>query len=111
MFQQQLFSGILFTTIQQEDANVNKTDLIDRVAESTELNKTAASRAVEAILDIITGSLRQGDSVTLSGFGTFSVSNRSARTGRNPRTGEMIAIPASKAPKFKSGKGLKDALN
>jgi len=90
---------------------VNKTDLIDRVAESTELNKTAASRAVEAILDIITGSLRQGDSVTLSGFGTFSVSNRSQRTGRNPRTGESITIPASKAPKFKSGKGLKDALN
>jgi DNA-binding protein HU-beta len=106
-----LHSGILFTTIQQEDANVNKTDLIDRVAESTELNKTAASRAVEAILDIITGSLRQGDSVTLSGFGTFSVSNRSQRTGRNPRTGESITIPASKAPKFKSGKGLKDALN
>jgi DNA-binding protein HU-beta len=90
---------------------VNKTDLIDRVAESTELNKTAASRAVEAVLDIITGSLRQGDSVTLSGFGTFSVSNRSQRTGRNPRTGESITIPASKAPKFKSGKGLKDALN
>jgi len=106
-----LHSGILFTTIQQEDANVNKTDLIDRVAESTELNKTAASRAVEAVLDIITGSLRQGDSVTLSGFGTFSVSNRSQRTGRNPRTGESITIPASKAPKFKSGKGLKDALN
>ena len=106
-----MHSGILFTTIQQEDANVNKTDLIDRVAESTELNKTAASRAVEAILDIITGSLRQGDSVTLSGFGTFSVSNRSQRTGRNPRTGESITIPASKAPKFKSGKGLKDALN
>ncbi|HYA37531.1 MAG TPA: HU family DNA-binding protein, partial [Candidatus Methylomirabilis sp.] len=80
-------------------------------AESTELNKTAASRAVEAVLDIITGSLRQGDSVTLSGFGTFSVSNRSQRTGRNPRTGESITIPASKAPKFKSGKGLKDALN
>ncbi len=90
---------------------MNKTDLIDRVAESTELNKTAASRAVEAVLDIITGSLRQGDSVTLSGFGTFSVSNRSQRTGRNPRTGESITIPASKAPKFKSGKGLKDALN
>ena len=106
-----MHSGILFTTIQQEDANVNKTDLIDRVAESTELNKTAASRAVEAVLDIITGSLRQGDSVTLSGFGTFSVSNRSQRTGRNPRTGESITIPASKAPKFKSGKGLKDALN
>ncbi|MCR4346489.1 MAG: HU family DNA-binding protein [Sulfuricaulis sp.] len=92
-------------------ANVNKTDLIDRVSVSTELNKTSAARAVEAVLDIIAGTLRDGDSVTLSGFGTFSVSNRSQRTGRNPRTGEMITIPASKAPKFKSGKGLKDALN
>ena len=111
MLQQQLLSEIPFTTIQQEDANVNKTDLIDRVAESTELNKTSAARAVEAVLDIIAGTLRQGDSVTLSGFGTFSVSSRSERAGRNPRTGEMITIPASKAPKFKSGKGLKDALN
>ncbi|WP_372523882.1 HU family DNA-binding protein [Sulfuricaulis sp.] len=91
--------------------NVNKTDLIDKVAVTTELNKASATRAVEAVLEIIAGTLREGDTVTLSGFGTFSVSNRSARTGRNPRTGEMIAIPASKAPKFKSGKGLKDALN
>jgi DNA-binding protein HU-beta len=94
-----------------QGANVNKTDLIDRVAVSTELNKTSAARAVEAVLDTIANTLRDGDSVTLSGFGTFSVSNRSARTGRNPRTGELITIPASKAPKFKSGKGLKDALN
>lgn len=109
--QQQLLSGILFTIIQQEDANVNKTDLIDKVAVTTDLNKTAAARAVDAVLDIIAVSLREGDSVTLSGFGTFSVSNRAQRAGRNPRTGEMITIPASKAPKFKSGKGLKDALN
>jgi len=94
-----------------QGANVNKTDLIDRVAVSTELNKASAARAVEAVLDTISNTLRDGDSVTLSGFGTFSVSNRSARTGRNPRTGELITIPASKAPKFKSGKGLKDALN
>ncbi|MBI3547391.1 MAG: HU family DNA-binding protein [Gammaproteobacteria bacterium] len=90
---------------------VNKTDLIDKLSQSTELNKSSATRAVEAVLDIITGTLREGDSVTLSGFGTFSVSSRMQRTGRNPRTGEMITIPASKAPKFKSGKGLKDALN
>ena len=89
---------------------MNKTDLIDRVAESTELNKTAASRAVEAVLDIITGSLRQGDSVTLSGFGTFSVSNRSQRTGRNPRTGAKITIPASKVVKFKPGKSLSEKV-
>jgi DNA-binding protein HU-beta len=104
-------SETLFTTIKQEDANVNKTDLIDKVAVTTELNKTSAARAVEAVLEIIAGTLREGDTVTLSGFGTFSVSNRSERSGRNPRTGEMITIPASKAPKFKSGKGLKDALN
>lgn len=90
---------------------MNKTDLIDKLSQSTELNKSSATRAVEAVLDIITGTLREGDSVTLSGFGTFSVSSRMQRTGRNPRTGEMITIPASKAPKFKSGKGLKDALN
>ena len=105
-------SGILSTNIDlQGEINVNKTDLIDRVAESTELNKASATRVVESVLDIITGSLRSGNSVTLSGFGTFTVSSRAARTGRNPRTGESIAIPASKTPKFKSGKGLKDALN
>ena len=90
---------------------MNKTDLIDKVAESTELSKTSAIRAVEAMLDVITGTLRNGDSVTLSGFGTFSVSNRAPRSGRNPRTGEPITIPASKSAKFKSGKGLKDAVN
>ncbi|MBI3574709.1 MAG: HU family DNA-binding protein [Gammaproteobacteria bacterium] len=93
------------------DTNVNKTELIDKVAESTDLSKAAATRAVEAVLDAITGSLHSGDTITLSGFGTFSVSNRAARTGRNPRTGEAIAIAASKSPKFKAGKGLKDAVN
>ena len=90
---------------------MNKTQLVDRVAESVELNKASASRAVEAILDIITGALRSGDDVTLSGFGTFSVSNRKERTGRNPRTNESITIPASKNPKFKAGKALKEAVN
>ena len=90
---------------------MNKTQLVDRVAESVELNKASASRAVEAILDIITGALRSGDDVTLSGFGTFSVSNRKERTGRNPRTNEPITIPASKNPKFKAGKALKEAVN
>ena len=90
---------------------MNKTQLVDRVAESVELNKASASRAVEAMLDIITGALRSGDDVTLSGFGTFSVSNRRERTGRNPRTNEPITIPASKNPKFKAGKALKEAVN
>jgi DNA-binding protein HU-beta len=90
---------------------VNKSELIDKVAASSELNKASAERAVEAILDHIMNTLKNGQAVTLSGFGTFSVSNRAARTGRNPRTGEAIAIAASKNPKFKAGKGLKDAVN
>jgi DNA-binding protein HU-beta len=90
---------------------VNKSELIDQVALSTELNKATATRVVDVLLDVISERLRQGDTVTLSGFGTFTVSNRAARNGRNPRTGEMIAIPASKSPRFKAGKGLKDALN
>lgn len=90
---------------------MNKAELIDKVAVAAELNKASATRAVEAVLDSISGTLKNGDQVTLSGFGTFSVSARAARTGRNPRTGESISIPASKNPKFKAGKGLKDAVN
>ena len=90
---------------------MNKAELIDKVAAAAELNKASATRAVEALLDSIAASLRSGEQVTLSGFGTFSVTARAARTGRNPRTGESINIPASKNPKFKAGKGLKDAVN
>ena len=90
---------------------MNKAELIDMVADSADLSKAAAARAVDAVFDGITESLQGGDTVTLVGFGTFSVSARSARTGRNPRTGESITIAASKAPKFKAGKGLKDAVN
>jgi len=90
---------------------MNKAELIDKVAAAVELNKASASRAVEAVLDNIADALKNGDQVTLSGFGTFSVTARAARTGRNPRTGESINIPASKNPKFKAGKGLKDAVN
>ena len=90
---------------------MNKAELIDKVAVAAELNKASATRAVEAVLDSIAGTLKSGDQVTLSVFGTFSVSARAARTGRNPRTGESISIPASKNPKFKAGKGLKDAVN
>jgi DNA-binding protein HU-beta len=90
---------------------MNKAELIDKVAAAAELNKASATRAVEALLESIAASLRGGDQVTLSGFGTFSVTARAARSGRNPRTGETISIPASKNPKFKAGKGLKDAVN
>jgi DNA-binding protein HU-beta len=89
---------------------MNKSELIDKVAATAELNKASATRAVEAVFDSIANVLRQGDSVNLVGFGTFSVGMRAARTGRNPRTGEAISIAASRNPKFKAGKGLKDAL-
>ena len=90
---------------------MNKNDLIDAVAERTSLAKSDAARAVEAVLGAITDTLQKGDAVTLSGFGTFAVKTRAARTGRNPQTGEAIQIAASKVPGFKAGKGLKDAVN
>jgi len=89
---------------------MNKAELIDHVAASADLSKAAAGAAVEAVISGVTGALSNGDSVSLVGFGTFSVSDRAARTARNPRTGETINVPASKAPKFKAGKALKDAV-
>ena len=90
---------------------MNKAELIDAVASSADLSKASATEAVDAVVETITASLRKGDSVTLVGFGTFEVRNRAARTGRNPQTGEEIQIKASKAPAFKAGKALKDAVN
>ena len=90
---------------------MNKNDLISVVSDKAGLSKADAAKAVDAVLDSITASLRGGKEVRLVGFGTFLVSNRAASTGRNPRTGEAISIPAAKLPKFKAGKALKDALN
>lgn len=90
---------------------MNKTELIDAVAEGADISKAAATRAVDTMLNSISKSLANGDQVTLVGFGTFSVKDRAARTGRNPRTGEPINIPAAKVPGFKAGKALKDAVN
>ncbi len=90
---------------------MNKQDLIDMVAEKADLPKTKAQEAVEAMIGAIKSTLKKGDEVKLVGFGTFSVSERAATTGRNPRTGEAISIAASKQPKFKAGKELKDAVN
>jgi DNA-binding protein HU-beta len=90
---------------------VNKNDLVAAVADSAGLTKADAAKAVDAVFDSISGSLKKGGEVRLVGFGTFSVVARKATTGRNPRTGETIQIPASKQPKFKAGKGLKDAVN
>ena len=89
---------------------MNKADLVNHVAASAGLSKRAAGDAVEAVLGGITGALAGGDSVSLVGFGTFSVAARAARTARNPRTGDTIQVAASKAPKFKAGKALKDAV-
>lgn len=90
---------------------MNKNDLVSAVAEQTGLNKADLANAVEAVLQAITGTLAKGGEVRLVGFGTFSVTQRKASTGRNPRTGEKMEIKASNQPKFKAGKGLKDAVN
>lgn len=90
---------------------MNKGELIDAVTGKAGLAKADATRAVDAVLDAITGALKSGDAVSLVGFGTFAVKMRAARSGRNPRTGEMIEIAASKVPGFKAGKALKDAVN
>ena len=90
---------------------MNKADLVDAVANSAEIPKSDAAKAVDAVFESITAAMAEGDSVSLIGFGTFQTSDRPARTGRNPRTGESIAIPAARVPKFKAGKGLKDAVN
>ncbi|ASG23184.1 MULTISPECIES: HU family DNA-binding protein [Nitrospirillum] len=90
---------------------MNKNDLVAAVAASAELSKADANKAVDAVFEGITEALKKGDEVRLVGFGTFAVAERAASEGRNPRTGEAISIAASKQPKFKPGKGLKDALN
>jgi len=90
---------------------MNKGELIEAVAGSAGLSRSDATKAVDAVLDSITSTLANGGSVSLVGFGTFTVKARAARAGRNPRTGETIQIPASNVPGFKAGKGLKDAVN
>lgn len=90
---------------------MNQTELVAAVAEATGTTKVVAGQIVDAVTEAISGALKSGDDVRLAGFGTFSVSAREARQGRNPRTGETIKIAASKSPKFSAGKGLKDLLN
>jgi DNA-binding protein HU-beta len=89
---------------------VNKAELIDAIAKRADLSKAAVGRALDAAIETINSSLKKGGKVTLVGFGTFSVSKRAARTGRNPRSGAEIKIKAAKVPKFKPGKALKDAV-
>ena len=90
---------------------MNKSELVDYIAESSDISKASAARALDATLEAITKSLQNAESVSLVGFGTFLVRERAARTGRNPQTGATIQIAAAKVPAFKAGKGLKDALN
>lgn len=90
---------------------MNKTELVDAVAESADISKVSAGRAVDGMISAITKALSSGDQVALVGFGTFLVRDRAERAGRNPRTGEAIIIPAAKNPAFKAGKALKDAVN
>ncbi|NCP98412.1 HU family DNA-binding protein [archaeon] len=90
---------------------MNKTQLVEAVAQAADVTKVKASEAVEAVLASVSGALASGESVTLVGFGTFSVAQREARDGRNPLTGKTIKIPAKKAPKFSAGKALKEAVN
>lgn len=90
---------------------MNKTELIAAVAEKAEISKKDSEKALKAFIDVVTEQLKAGDKVQVVGFGTFEVSERAAREGRNPQTGETMKIAACKAPKFKAGKALKDAIN
>ena len=106
-----LLKSALLIKINNRNNNVNKTELIEHIASKSDISKAAATRALASIIDAVKKTLKKGDTVTLVGFGTFSVSKRAARTGRNPRTGAALKIKAAKVPRFKPGKGLKDALN
>ena len=90
---------------------MNKAEFVAAVADAAELSKTDAASAVDAVISVITKTLKKGETVTLVGFGTFEVRKRAARQGRNPKTGETIKIKASKNPSFKAGKALKEAVN
>lgn len=90
---------------------MNKSELIEAIAASADIPKAAAGRALDAMIETVEDTLKKGDQVVLVGFGTFSVKERAARTGRNPQTGEPIEIAAANIPSFKAGKALKDAVN
>ena len=90
---------------------MNKTELVAAIADKTELSKKDSEKALKAFIDVVGEELKKGEKIQLVGFGTFEVAARAARTGQNPQTGKAIEIPASKAPKFKAGKALKDTVN
>ena len=90
---------------------MNKSELIDAIADGADISKAAAGKALDSVIEAVTGALKKGDQVSLVGFGTFSVKHRPARTGRNPQTGKEIQIAAANVPGFKAGKALRDAVN
>lgn len=90
---------------------MNKSEFVNAIADAAGFTNADAAKAVDAMIDVVTGSLKKGDQISLVGFGSFMVKKRDARTGRNPRTGEAIEIAASNIPSFKAGKALKDAVN
>ena len=104
-------SKIDFMIQLEEDISMNKTELIAAVAENAELSKKDAEKALKAFVEVVTEELKKGEKIQLVGFGTFEVSERAAREGRNPQTGKTMSIAACKVPKFKVGKALKDAVN
>jgi DNA-binding protein HU-beta len=101
----------IFKFLKHEGIKMNKSELIGAIAEDSDLSKAAAGRALTTVMDLVTGALKNGESVSLMGFGTFSVKDRAARIGRNPQTGAAIKIAAANIPSFKAGKALKDAVN
>lgn len=110
-FYKGLLKQSLDTITQRKGHLLNKQELIDSIAESADISKASAARALDGMVGSITDALKAGDSLTLVGFGTFSVRKREARAGRNPKTGEAIQIKAANVPAFKAGKALKDAVN
>ena len=102
---------IIITENSEEEYNMNKTELVAAMAEKAQISKKDAEAALKAFTDVVAEELKKGEKIQLVGFGTFEVSERAARTGRNPQTGEEMNIAASKAPKFKAGKALKDSIN
>jgi len=105
LIQSQIFEGFYRRNF------MNKAELVSAMAEKTELSKKDAEAALKAFTDVVAEELKKGEKIQLVGFGTFEVSERAARTGRNPQTGKEMTIPASKSPKFKAGKALKDLVN
>ena len=99
------------TNSKKKGNTVNKSELIDAMAAGADISKASAGRALDSALDAVTGALKNGDQVSLVGFGTYSVKHRAARAGRNPQTGAEIQIKAANVPSFKAGKALKDAVN